>query len=187
MSGLLPILLALLACLAAIAIYLYFQREARRRRSFEIITDPNLLAHWVYAPDEWRKAVEEEFTWVKNKEVTGHVYISPTAVCVKNDFQERVVELDEKGKVLTNASYRGGEGSRLKLRVRWRVVERHPDQADEVKYYKEDYWIPVPAKYQEEARRVADFFTARIENNMEAYTAVVPDDEPLSLFGRDSL
>lgn len=63
---------------------------------------------------------------------------------------------------------------------------RHPDRADEVKYYREDYRIPVPPRWREEAPRVADFFTARLENNLEAYAEVVSDDEPLSIFGKDS-
>jgi hypothetical protein len=190
MFGSSTLLFLVLLAVVAIASYFYLKRRAhhaQQRRSSEIVADPNLLAHWVYAPDDWRKAVEDEFTWVKNKEGTGHIYISPTAICVKNDFQERIVELADKGKVVTNASYRGAEGSLLKLRVRWRVVEQREYGSDEVKYYREDYLIPVPSKYKEEARRVADFFTARIENNMAAYTAVVPDDEPISLFGKDSL
>lgn len=165
----------------------YFKRRARQRRSSEIIADPNLLAHFVYDPDEWRKAVEDEFTWVKNKESLGHVYITPTALCVKNDFQERVVELSGQSKAVTNASYRGADGSRLKLRARWRVVEYQADRPDEVKYFKEDYWIPVPLKQKEDAQRVADFFTAQVERNPKAYADLVADDEPLSIFGRDSL
>ena len=186
MSGLFPIFLIALLGALAVGAYFYIKRRAHQQRSSEIAADPNMLAHWVYSPEEWRKAIEAEFTWVKNKESTGHVYIMPTALCVKNDFQERVVELADKGKVVTNASYRGADGSPLKLRVRWRVVEQREYGRDEVRYYKEDYWIPVPPKYKEEARRVADYFTARIENNMAAYTAVVPDDEPISLFGKDS-
>jgi hypothetical protein len=168
-------------------VYTYFGRRARRRRASEIIADPNLLAHFVYAPDEWRRAVEDEFTWVRNKESPGHVYITPTALCVKNDFQERVVELSGKGKAVTNASYRGAEGSLLKLRARCRVLEQHDNRPDEVKYSKEDYCIPVPLKQKDEARRVADFFTTQIENNPKAYADLVAEDEPLSIFGRDTL
>ena len=76
--------------------------------------------------------------------------------------------------------------SPLKLRLRWKVVRQDTDGRSEVKYYKEDLRIPVPLAHYEEAKRVADFFTARIENNLEAYTALVPDDEPISLFGKDS-
>jgi hypothetical protein len=187
MSGFLILILFLVVIgVAVVGVQLLFRHRAPQRSGAEIIADPNLLAHWVYAPDEWRKAVEDEFNWVKNKESVGHVYISPTAICVKNDFQERVIELAGGGKVVTNASYRGANGSPLKLRTRWRVVEQSHYGHDEVKYYKKDYWIPVPLQYKEEARRVAEFFTAQIENNMAAYTAVVPDNEPISLFGKDT-
>lgn len=45
----------------------------------------------------------------------------------------------------------------------------------------------MPLKQKDDARRVADFFTAQIENNPKAYADLVADDEPLSIFGRDSL
>jgi hypothetical protein len=44
----------------------------------------------------------------------------------------------------------------------------------------------VPIRNRDDAARVAAFFTAQLENNLAAYTAVVPDDEPISLFGKDS-
>ena len=105
---------------------------------------------------------------------------------MKSDSGDRLIELGGDGKVVTYAAYRGEEGSPLKLRVRWRIVRRYQDRGDEVKYFKEDHRIPVPLKYKEEAQRVADFFTAKLEANLNAYTAVVPDDEPISLFGKDS-
>ncbi|HEX8921887.1 MAG TPA: hypothetical protein VF766_10445 [Pyrinomonadaceae bacterium] len=186
MPGFLPIVIVALGAAVIVGLYL-IRKRGRQRRLNEIISDPNLLAHFVYAPNEWRRAVEDEFTWVKNKESPGHVYITPTALCVKNDFQERIVELADGGKVVTNVSYRGADGSVLKLRARWRVVEHNVDRPDEVKYFKEDYWIPVPLKQKEDARRVAEFFTAQIENNPQAHANLVADDEPLSLFGKDSL
>ena len=171
----------------AFGLYTYVKRRARKRRASEILADPNLLAHFVYAPDEWRRAVDDEFTWVKNKDSLGHVYITPTAFCVKNDFQERVFELSGQSKAVTNASYRGSDGSMLKLRARSRVVQYQDNRPDEVKYLKEDYCIPVPLKQKEDARRVVGFFTAQIENNPKAYADLVADDEPLSILGRDSL
>ena len=45
----------------------------------------------------------------------------------------------------------------------------------------------MPLKQKDEARRVADFFTAQIEDNPKAYADLAADDEPLSIFGRDSL
>jgi len=44
----------------------------------------------------------------------------------------------------------------------------------------------VPLREKDTAQKVVDFFTARLQNNLDAYTAVVPDDEPISLFGKDS-
>ncbi len=186
MSGSLLIPIAALLAVAILASYLYIKRRKRRQRISEIVSGTNLLAHWVYTPVEWQRAVEEEFTWAKSKGDMGHVYISPTVIYVRSDSGDRLIELGTEGKVVTYAAYRGEEGSPLKLRVRWKVVRRDPDRADEVKYFKEDYRIPVPLKHKEDARRVADFFTAKLEGHLEAYTAVVPEDEPISLFGKDS-
>ena len=152
-----------------------------------MLSGTNLLAAWTYDPDEWRQAVEEEYTWIRNKNGIGHCYISASSIYIKNDSQDRLIDLSNDGKVVTHASYRGADSnSPLKLRVRWRVVTRYEDRADEVKYFKEDYRIPVPVRNRADAARVADFFTAKLENNLAAYTAVVPDNEPISLFGKDS-
>ncbi|MDQ2920194.1 MAG: hypothetical protein M3R52_01060 [Acidobacteriota bacterium] len=177
---------ALLLVVVILGFYLYLKRRKRRERIAAILSGTNLLGHWTYTPNEWQRAVAEEFTWAKNKGDMGHVYITPSAIYVKSDSGDRLTELCGNGKVVTHASYRGAEGSALKIRVRWKVVTRYQDRADEVKYFKEDHRIPVPLKYAGEARRVADYFTARLEANLEAYTAVVSDDEPISLFGKDS-
>lgn len=172
---------------AAVGSFLYARRRERRSRVAEMLAGTDLLAAWTYAPDEWRRAVEEEYTWVKNKDGVGNCYISPTGIYIRNDSQDRLIDLSGEGKVVTHASYRGANSSSpLKLRVRWRVVKQYEDRPDEVKYFKEDYRIPVPIQNKDDAARVADFFTAQLENNLGAYTAVVPDDEPISLFGRDS-
>jgi hypothetical protein len=177
---------SLILIAAAVAFgYILVKRRERREKIAEILSGSNLLADWAYTPDEWRRAAEEEFTWVRDRDSGGHVYLSPTMIYIKNDSEDRLIDLDAGGKVVTHASYRASEMSPLKLRVRWKVVTEHRGGSNEVKYYKEDYRIPVPLRYQEEARRVADFFTARLENNLEAYADVVSDDEPLSLFGKD--
>jgi hypothetical protein len=187
MSGsLLILLLALLVVSLVGGGYLFYKRRQRRQKISEILSDPNLLAHWTYTPDEWQKAVAEEFTWARSKDPIGEVYISSSAVYVKSGSGDRLIALSGNGKVVTNAAYRGAEGSPLKFRVRWKIVSRDQHGREEVKYFKEDYRIPVPVRLSEEARRVVDFFTARLQDNLAAYTAVVPDDEPISLFGKDT-
>jgi len=171
---------------AGASVYLYFRRQ-KRKSEISLLTDGvDLLAHWTYTPNEWRKAVEEEFTWASSKDDVGQVYVSPTALYVKADHRDHLIELAENDKVVTHASYRGAEDSPLKLRVRWRVVTYNPDGPDQIKYYKEDYRIPVPPSAKEAASKVADFFTRQLENNLDAYTTVIGDDESISLFGKDS-
>ncbi len=165
--------------------YFYYRHRVRTSAINYLLNDPNLLAHWTYAPHEWRQAVEEEFTWSSSKDSSGEIYISPTRVYVKSHSRDRLIDLAGGGKVVTHASFSGIEGIPLKLRVRWKVVRRDPDRGTEVKYYKEDYRFPVPASAKEAAAKVANYFNARLENNLEAYTAVVPEDQPISLFGKD--
>jgi hypothetical protein len=181
------IFISLLLLVAAIAAgYIFIKRRERRERIAEILSGSNLLAHWAYAPNEWRRAAEEEFTWVKDRDNAGQVYISPAMIYIKNSSEDHLIDLSAGGKVVTHASYRPAEMSFLKLRVRWKVVTDSPDRPPEVKYYKEDYRIPVPLRHQEEARRVTEFFTKQLENNPEAYADLVSDDEPISLFGKDA-
>lgn len=184
LTVLIPVLILL--ALAAAGAFLFARRRKRQARVAELLAGDNLLAAWTYGPDEWRRAVEDEFTWVRNKAGSGQCYISPTEIYIKNDSQDRLIDLSSDGKVVTYAAYRGADSSSpLKLRVRWRVVRRYEDRPDEVKYFKEDYRIPVPIQYRDDAARVAAFFTAQLENNLDAYTNLVPDDEPISLFGKD--
>jgi hypothetical protein len=179
------VVLVLLAAGVA-AYYLYARRRSRRERIARVLSGSNILARWSYAPEEWRRAADEEFTWVRNKNSGGEVCISPTTIYIKSDTQDLLIDLSGDGKMVTHASYRGLDMCPLKLRVRWKIVKRDPDRSDEVKYYKEDYRIPVPIRYREHAERVVAYFTTRLENNLEAYTAVVSDDEPISLFGKDT-
>ncbi len=181
------LVLALLALIAVgtVGYYVYAKRRSRKERIDRILSGSN-LARWTYAPDEWRRAADEEFTWVKNKDSAGEVCISPTSIYIKNNSQDRLIDLSGDGRMVTHASYRGSDMGPLKLRVRWKVVKRDPDRSDEVKYYKEDYRVPVPPRHREQAERVVDYFVTHLENNLEAYTDVVPDDEPISLFGKDS-
>jgi hypothetical protein len=173
-----------------IAFIVWRQIHTRRRGRMEDITEMisgrNLLAQWPYTPEEWQQAARDEFDWVRNKGGSGHVYVSPGAVYILGESDEHYIDLTADGRVVTHAACRASHMSPLKLRLRWKVVNQSEDGRSEVKYYKEDLRIPVPLAHHEQAKRVADFFTAQIENNLEAYTALVPDDEPISLFGKDS-
>jgi hypothetical protein len=184
MSLLLIIIAVLLFVVAIFGVLFFKNRGERRLKIIEITEGPDLLAHWTYSPSEW-ETVAEEFPWAKTKGAGGDVYITPTAIYIKSGSKDRLIDLVNDGKVVTHASHRGTEGSPLKIRVRWKIIKRYDDRPDEIKYYKEDYRIPVPPKNVEEAQRVAQFFTERLEANLDAYTAVVPDDEPISLFGKD--
>jgi len=165
--------------------YFYYRRRVRAKEIATVLNDPNPLAVWTYTPEEWRRAVEDEFSWARSDGSSAQIRICETGIYLKTDSQSHLIELGSGPKVVTFAGYRGTEGSPLKLRVRWKIVRRRK-AGDEVKYYKEDYRIPVPLREKDAAQKVVDVFTARLQNNLDAYTAVVPDDEPISLFGKDS-
>jgi len=165
--------------------YFFYRRKVRGREIAAVLDDPNPLAVWTYTPEEWRRAVEDEFSWARSDGSSAQIRICETGIYLKTDSQSHLIELASGPKVVTFAGYRGTEGSPLKLRVRWKIVRRRRG-GDEVKYYKEDYRIPVPLREKDAAQEVVDFFTARLQQNLDAYTAVVPDDEPISLFGKDS-
>ena len=165
--------------------FFYYRRRVRAKEIAAVLNDPNPLAVWTYTPEEWRRAVEDEFSWARSDGSSAQIRICETGIYLKTDSQSHLIELASGPKVVTFAGYRGTEGSPLRLRVRWKIVRRRRG-GDEVKYYKEDYRIPVPLREKDAAQKVVDFFTARLQNNLDAYTAVVPDDEPISLFGKDS-
>lgn len=185
MSESVIIIIAILLASSGTVLYLYVQKSKRGKVISDLTSSMNILAKWTYTPVEWRKAVEEEFTWASNQDIAGQVFISPVAFCVRTNNRDHLVELADKGKVVTHASYRGTSDSPLKLRVRWREVTHDADSGREVNYYKEDYRIPVPSGAKDAARKVVDFFATQIENNQVAYANLVSDDEPISLFGRD--
>ena len=183
---LLFIAVVILLIAAGVTGYLYYRRRVRAKEIAAILDDPNPLAVWTYTPEEWRRAVEDEFSWGRSDGSSAQIRICETGIYLKTDSQSHLIELANGPKVVTFAGYRGTEGSPLKLRVRWKVVRHNRRGGEEVKYYKEDYRIPVPLREKDTAQKVVDFFTARLQNNLDAYTAVVPNDEPISLFGKDS-
>lgn len=180
------IVLALLGA-AVVGWRVYARRQKRKARIALLTEGVDLLAQWSYKPAEWRRAIEEEFSWASSKDYEGRVYISPTTVYVQSDHRDRLIELADQGKVVTHASYRGADESPLKLRVRWKVVTRSRNGlSEEVHYHKEDYRIPVPPGAKWPARKVAEFFTAQLDRNPEGYASLVGEDESISLFGNDS-
>jgi len=185
-STLYLIVIGLVLTLIAAAGYWYFRRWRQASIAADILNDPNLVASWTYTPQEWQQAVTDEFDWAKAGGGSAQVRISQRGVYVWSDSDSRVYELETGTKVVTFAGYPGIEGSPLKLRVRWKVVTYDEHGNRQTKYHKQDHRIPVPLRVKDEAEKVVQFFQQRLENNLDAYTAVIPDDQPISLFGKDS-
>ena len=178
-------LLLLLVVLAGSG-YLFYKRRRRSRAIAEVLSGGNLIGRWTYTGTEWQQAVADEFSWAKSSDGGGEIFITPSAIYIRSASSDHLIELDGS-KVVTHASYRGTEGARLKIRVRWKVIERDADGTQErIKYYKEDYRIPVPLRERAVAEKVAEWFSARCEKNMDAYADVVGADESISIFGDDS-
>lgn len=166
--------------------YLYYLRRRRRKVIDDILFDVNPLAVWTYSPEEWRLAVQEEFSWGRVNDAPVQVRISRFGAYFKTRSREHLIPLQDGTRVVTFAGYSGFEGSPLKLRTRWRVITYDRNGNKEINYYKEDYRIPVPLREKEAAQNVVTYFTKWLEDNPHLYTQMVPDDEPISLFAKDS-
>ena len=171
--------------LAAGAGYLLFKRWRQNRWLDEAISS-GLLASWTYTQSEWRQAVADEFSWGSADALSAEIYFYPSLIYIKSDGQKRMLPLERDDRVVTFAGYSAFEGNPLKLRVRWKVVTTDRNGNQETKYYKDDYRIPVPLRVKDEALRVVDFFETKLQSDLASYTALVPDDDPISLFGKDS-
>lgn len=180
------IICAALLAGAAVGLYLWIKRRNRATQIFALIHDPELLARWTYDPTEWRIAVNSEFTWASNRDLTGQCFISPSAVYVRSEHRDQLIDLVVGSRVVTHASFLGPAGSPLKLRVRWKVVSRDDNGIERVKYHKEDIRIPVPRGAEAAATKVAEYFTQKMQADLTAYTNVLGDDDSISLFGTDS-
>jgi len=189
MFGLFFALIIVLAGLAAGAIFLYQRRSRRRKAIDDILFDVNPLAVWTYSPEEWRSAVQEELSWGHADDGPVQVRISRSGVYFKTRSSEHLLPLADGTRIVTFAGYGGAAGNPLKLRTRWRVVthdRREEYDQEKIKYYKEDYRIPVPLREHAAAQNVVNYFTKWAEDNPRFYTQMLPDDDPISLFGKDS-
>ena len=166
--------------------YLIYRRRRQRKAIDDILYDVNPLAEWTYSPDEWRKAVAEELSWGDPNDGATLIRICRSGIYFKNPSREHLIPLNNGTRVVTFAGYLGGENTPLKLRTRWREVTEDQYGREEIKYHKEDFRVPVPPRENEAAENVVSYFTKWIEDNMRFYTQMVPDDEPISLFGKDS-
>jgi hypothetical protein len=166
--------------------YWYLRRRRHAQVAANILNDPNPLATWTYTPVEWQQAVSDEFSWGSSDGGSAQIRICQSGFYVWSDSDSRVYELEAGGKFVTFAGYLGVEGNPLKLRVRWRTITHDRNGNEEIHYHKEDYRIPVPVREKEAAMKVVDFFKDRLEKHLDWYTALLPDDEPISLFGKDA-
>lgn len=164
--------------------YLIYRKRRQRKAIDDILFDVNPLAEWSYSPDDWRQAVEE-LSWGSANDGATQIRISRTGIYFKSTRREHLIPLNNGARIVTFASYLGGDAP-LKLRTRWRVVTEGQYGQEEIKYHKEDFRIPVPPGEKDAAENVVSYFTKWIEDNMRFYTQMVPDDEPISLFGKDS-
>jgi LPXTG-motif cell wall-anchored protein len=186
MSQLYFIGIGLLLALAAGAGFWFYRRRRQAHAAAEILNDPNPIASWTYTPQEWQQAVSDEFSWASAHGDSAQIRICQNGFYVWSDSHSRVYDLEAGGKFVTFAGYLGVEGNPLKLRVRWREITRDRNGNEEIHYYKKDYRIPVPMREKEAATKVVEFFTTRLEKHLDWYTALLPEDEPISLFGKDS-
>ena len=179
--------IAILVLLVVVAggAYLFYKRRKRSRAIADVLSG-NLIGKWSYSGAEWEQAVAEEFSWASASDGGGEIFITAEAIYIRSASSDHLIELNGS-KVVTHASYRGAEGSPLKIRVRWKVIEREADGTEQrTKYYKEDYRIPVPIRERAVAEKVVEWFSTLSQKNLDAYADVVGVNESISIFGDDS-
>ena len=180
------IAVALLVVAALVAGYYYLIYRKHKSEIADILSDPNPLASWTYTPQEWQQAAADEFSWGRVDGRSAQIRICPIGIYVSDGAKHHLFELESGIKKVTFAGYAGTDPSPLKLRVRWRIISYNRNGHDETKYYKEDIRIPVPLREKEAALRVVDYFTKQLDQKLNDYSMLIPDDEPISLFGKDS-
>ncbi len=172
--------------LAVGGFYLYQRRQRQRKAIDDILFDVTPLAVWTYSPEEWRQAVDDELSWGRVDDGPTDIRICRSSVYFKNQAREHLLPLADGTRIVTFAGYLGGEGTPLKLRTRWRVITQDQNGNEQIHYHKEDFRIPVPVREKDAALKVVDYFTKWLDDHMQFYTKMVPEDDPISVFGKDS-
>jgi hypothetical protein len=178
--------IVLLVLLTTGGVYLYLRRQRQRKAIDDILFDVTPLAVWTYAPEEWRQAVTDELTWGRVDDGPTDIRICRSGVYFKNQSREHLMPLADGTRIVTFAGYLDGEGLPLKLRTRWRVITHDRNGYEQIHYHKEDFRIPVPLREKDAALNVVNYFTRWLEDHERFYAEMIPDDEPISVFGKDS-
>jgi preprotein translocase subunit YajC len=171
--------------LAVGGFYLYQRRQRQRKAIDDILFDVTPLAVWTYQAEEWRQAVTDELSWGRVDDGPTDIRICRSGVYFKNQAREHLMPLADGTRIVTFAGYLG-EGIPLKLRTRWRVITQDQNGNEEIHYHKEDFRIPVPVREKDAALNVVSYFTNWLDDHEQFYAMMVPDDEPISVFGKDS-
>ena len=180
------ILIGIAAAVVVLAGLFFLTRVWNSQLAKKIARDPHPLAVWTYTPEEWQQAVADEFTWARARGNSATIKICQLGFLVDDGSRARLYDLETSTRLVTFAGYVPIEGGLLKLRVRQKIELGNQNDPNETKYYKDDYRIPVPLREQEEAQKVVDFFMSKMQNNLDAYTDLIADNESISLFGNDS-
>jgi len=180
------IFIGIAAAVAVVAGLFFATRFLNRQVANDIVKDPHPLAMWTYTPEEWQQAVADEFTWGHARGNSAIIKICQLGFVIDDGSRARLYDLETSTRRVTFAGYVPIDGGLLKLRVRQKIELGNKYDQNETKYYKDDYRIPVPLREQQEAQKVVDFFMTKMQNNLQAYTDLISDNESISLFGNDS-
>lgn len=72
-------------------ILLIYQWRKKREKIDAIWTgsdDSDLLERWTYSPEEWKKFAEDDFRWVKHKDLAGDLIISDSSILISNGLDK---------------------------------------------------------------------------------------------------
>ena len=185
MFELILVAIVVIVLLAVGGVYLYQRRQRQRKAIDDILFDVSPLAVWTYSPEEWRQAVGDELSWGRVDDGPTDIRICRTGVYFKNQKREHLMPLQDGTRIVTFAGYLG-EGLPLKLRTRWRVITQDQNGNEQIHYHKEDFRIPVPPGQKDAAQNVVIYFTMWLEDHERFYAEMIPEEDPISIFGNDS-
>ena len=163
------------------AVYSYFSNRRKRLKKIASIREgESVLAKWSYSPEEWGKYAEDAFSeWIKNKDIPGEAFITPTNIFVTNGLDECLFDFGE----LTHCSRRG---SFIKLRIDRLSYSKRNDAPPVL--IQEDFRLLVSAGNEEKVPELLAVFNDRIQanpNRADVLEFVRKKREITSLFGND--
>lgn len=167
------------------AIILFFLNRRHKRKQIEAMwlddSGANVLDKWKYSPEEWKKFAEDDFRWVKNKNLPGEFSISDDSILISNGQDEFFRSLRNEW-TLTAIEFRETTSIfRINL-----TRSRFNNSRNIYEYDNEDLWIPIPPENTERANRIVTHFHENMRTARENLKGATTNDLLFGQFLQDA-